>query len=684
MKKRFLSLFIAIWLCTLTMTSCSAAEIPAASGRAGSDSAKLTSESQPASSFSDVPASAWYAEAIAYCQQNGIMSGTTSTTFAPEATLTRAMLATVLHRMSNTPAVSDPPVFADAAAGSWYSDAVSWAAKNNIISGYGGGTFGVNDPTTREQAVTILWRYAGEPEDAATADISDMSSISSWAQAAVRWAADNDILAGMLENNHLNPKTNIKRGEVASMLYHYLSSNASGQPELAVGGKTLVAYFSATNTTRPLAEFAADILSADLYEIVPEDPYTDADLAYYTNGRADREQNDPSARPGISGSVANMADYDVIFLGYPIWHGQAPRIISTFLESYDLTGKTIVPFCTSHSSGIGSSDTSLHSLASSANWLAGRRFAGGTTRSTMEDWISGLDLPEPETAADAVTSATGKAAFNFETKSVTLNSGYEMPINGLGTYSLHEETCVSSVKSALSSGIRLIDTASAYGNEEEVGQAVREAMEELGLQREDIFVITKIYPGSEMANPEQSIQACLDRLDLGYVDMMLLHHPDRNDVKAYQTMEKFVADGKIRSLGLSNWYVEELEEFLPQVSITPALVQNEIHPYYQENEVIPYIQNLGIVVQGWYPLGGRGHTGELLGDEVISSISKAHGVSSAQVILRWNLQKGVVVIPGSSNPDHIKENTELYDFALTDKEMAQINALDRNEKHDWY
>ena len=553
-----------------------------------------------------------------------------------------------------------------------------------MTSCYGGGTFGVNDPTTREQAVTILWRYAGEPENAATADISDMSSISNWAQAAVRWAEDNDILAGMLENNRFDSKANIKRGEVASMLYHYLSSNTSGQPEPAVGGKTLVAYFSATNTTRPLAEYAADILNADLYEIVPEDPYTDADLAYYTNGRADREQNDASARPAISGIVENMADYDVIFLGYPIWHGQAPRIISTFLESYDLTGKTIVPFCTSHSSGIGSSDTNLHSLASGASWLAGRRFAGGTTRSAMEDWISGLDLPEPEAAVDAAASAVGKAAFNFETKSVTLNSGYEMPINGLGTYSLHGETCVSSVKSALASGVRLIDTASAYGNEEEVGQAVREAMEELGLQREDIFVITKIYPGSEMANPEQSIQACLDRLDLGYVDMMLLHHPDRNDVKAYQAMEKFVEDRKIRSLGLSNWYMKELEEFLPQVSITPALVQNEIHPYYQENEVIPYIQDLGIVVQGWYPLGGRGHTAELPGDEVISDIAKAHGVSSAQVILRWNLQKGVVVIPGSSNPDHIKENTELYDFALTDEEMAQINALDWNEKHDWY
>ena len=684
MKKRFLSLFIAVWLCTLTMTSCSAAEISAASSGTGLDSAKLTSESQPAAPFSDVPADAWYAEAIAYCRQNSIMSGTSSTTFAPEETLTRAMLAAVLHRMSDTPTVSDPPAFTDAAAGSWYSDAVSWAANTGVISGYGGGTFGVNDPTTREQAVTILWRYAGNPESAGTAGVSDAASISTWAQAAVRWAEANGILDGMLENNRFDPKTNIKRGEVASMLYHYLSNNASGQPEPATGGKTLVAYFSATNTTRPLAEYAADILNADLYEIVPEDPYTDADLAYYTNGRADREQNDASARPAISGGVENMADYDVIFLGYPIWHGQAPRIISTFLESYDLAGKTIVPFCTSHSSGIGSSDTNLHSLASGANWLAGRRFAGGTTRSTIEDWINGLDLPEQSAAVDAVTSATGKAAFNFETKSVTLNSGYEMPINGLGTYSLHGETCVASVKSALASGARLIDTASAYGNEEEVGQAVREAMEELGLQREDIFVITKIYPGSEMANPEQSIQACLDRLDLGYVDMMLLHHPDRNDVKAYQAMEKFVEDGKIRSLGLSNWYVKELEEFLPQVSIIPALVQNEIHPYYQENDVIPYIQDLGIVVQGWYPLGGRGHTGELLGDEVISGIAKAHGVSSAQVILRWNLQKGVVVIPGSSNPDHIKENTKLYDFALTDEEMAKINALDRNEKHDWY
>ena len=269
--------------------------------------------------------------------------------------------------------------------------------------------------------------------------------------------------------------------------------------------------------------------------------------------------------------------------------------------------------------------------------------------------------------------------FNFETRTVTLNSGYEMPIYGLGTYSLHDEECKNSVTAALNSGVRLIDTAHAYGNEAEIGEAIRDS----GIPREEIFVITKLYP-DQFSDPDAAIEEALAKLNIGYIDMMLLHHPGDGDVEAYHAMENAVAEGKIHSIGLSNWYVEELEEFLPQVTITPALVQNEIHPYYQENDVIPYIQEQGIVVQGWYPLGGRGHTEELLNDPVISEIAKAHGKSSAQIILRWNLQKGVVVIPGSSNPDHIQENTELFDFTLTDDEMAQINALDRNEKHDWY
>ena len=227
------------------------------------------------------------------------------------------------------------------------------------------------------------------------------------------------------------------------------------------------------------------------------------------------------------------------------------------------------------------------------------------------------------------------------------------------------------------------DIRFCYCNEEAVGEGVRQAMKEYKIPREDIFVITKIYP-SQFDNPEAAIDMALEKLDIEYIDMMLLHHPGDGDVDAYKAMEKYVEKGKIRSLGLSNWYVEELTEFLPQVTITPALVQNEIHPYYQEQDVVPFIQEKGIVMQCWYPLGGRGHTAELLGDETIEAIAKTHGVSSAQVILRWDLQRGIVVIPGSSNPEHIKENLDLFAFELTADEMEQINSLDLNEKHDWY
>lgn len=157
--------------------------------------------------------------------------------------------------------------------------------------------------------------------------------------------------------------------------------------------KTLVVYFSCTGTTKPLAEYAAEILKADLYEIVPEEPYTEADLAYYTNGRADREQEDLDSRPAISGGVDNMDQYETIVIGYPIWHGQAPRIISTFLESYDFAGKTIVPFCTSHSSGIGSSASSLHTLCpDSTVWSEGRRFEAGTSKDAIAEWLGSVGI----------------------------------------------------------------------------------------------------------------------------------------------------------------------------------------------------------------------------------------------------------------------------------------------------
>lgn len=278
---------------------------------------------------------------------------------------------------------------------------------------------------------------------------------------------------------------------------------------------------------------------------------------------------------------------------------------------------------------------------------------------------------------EPVSSAVG--VFDFENRHVLLNSGYYMPLAGLGTYALQDDVCIASVTTLLENGGRLIDTASIYGTEDSVGEAIRKS----GVPREEIFVTTKLYP-NQFANAAEAIDEALEETGLDYIDLMLLHHPGKNDVQAYKAMEQAVKDGKIRSIGLSNWYVEELEEFLPQVDTVPAVVQNEIHPYYQENDVIPYIQKLGIVVEGWFPFGGRGHTKELLSDTVITEIAKAHDVTPAQVILRWNLQKGVVVIPGSGNPEHIKENLDLFGFALTEEEISRMNALDRNEKHEWY
>ena len=269
--------------------------------------------------------------------------------------------------------------------------------------------------------------------------------------------------------------------------------------------------------------------------------------------------------------------------------------------------------------------------------------------------------------------------FNFETKTVMLSSGYEMPLTGLGTYSLDYDTCISSVTTFLDNGGRLIDTAYMYHNEDAVGAAIRAS----DVPREEIFVTTKLYP-NQYGDAANAIDDALEKMGLEYIDLMLLHHPGTDDVKAYHAMEQAVADGKIRSIGLSNWYIEELETFLPQVTIMPAVVQNEIHPYYQEIDVVPYIQESGIVVEGWYPFGGRGYTKVLLGDETISAIADAHGVTNAQVILRWNLQRGVVVIPGSSNPDHIAENLDVFGFELTEDEMEQMKSLNRDEKHDWY
>lgn len=266
---------------------------------------------------------------------------------------------------------------------------------------------------------------------------------------------------------------------------------------------------------------------------------------------------------------------------------------------------------------------------------------------------------------------------------IKLSSGYDMPVIGLGTYSLRGKRCVDAVLSAIRIGYRKFDTASFYDNEVQVGQAIRQAIDEGLIKREDVFIATKLYP-NEFARANRNIDKCLRKLDIDYVDLMLLHHPGSHDVEAYKTMERYVEDGLIRSLGVSNFYIREMTEFLPKVDIMPVLVQNEIHPYYQDRAVIEYLHDKGIVAEAWYPFGGRGFNSELLKDPVITKIARRHAKSVEQTILRWDFQNGVVVVPGSGNPEHQKENISIFDFELSPGEMGQIDALERREKHDWY
>ena len=271
--------------------------------------------------------------------------------------------------------------------------------------------------------------------------------------------------------------------------------------------------------------------------------------------------------------------------------------------------------------------------------------------------------------------------FSFETRTVTLNSGYEMPMLGLGMFSLSDSQAENSTYWALKAGFRLIDTARIYGNEAAVGRGLRRAINEGIVTREEVFITTKMWT-SDFSNGDAAIDASLQRLGVDYIDLMILHHSQPyNDVDAYHAMERAVAAGKLRSIGLSNYYEpEDFDRVVNVTTIRPALLQNETHPYHQSGEMKAHIAQYGTVLESWFPLGGRGNTQTLFNDPVIAGIAATHGKSSAQVIIRWHLQAGNICIPGSSNEQHIIEDYDVWDFELTDEEMAQMETLERDDR----
>ena len=272
--------------------------------------------------YTDVDAGSWYAQAVEYVRDNGLMSGTSDAQFSPSGTMTRVMLAQTLYRAAGSPTVSGSDAFTDTQADAWYADAVLWATREGIISGYGGGLFGTNDPVSREQIAVILWRDAGSPEAQAGSPFADEGSIASWAAQAVDWAQSSGILSGR-GNSRFDPQASATRAEVAVMLRAYRTMGASELPEPpAEGSHVLVAYFSATGNTERVANAIAEATGGDLFEITPADPYTDDDLNWTDeNSRVVQEYENPDARDTelVAYTPENWADYDVVFVGYPIW-----------------------------------------------------------------------------------------------------------------------------------------------------------------------------------------------------------------------------------------------------------------------------------------------------------------------------------------------------------------------------
>lgn len=258
-------------------------------------------------------------------------------------------------------------------------------------------------------------------------------------------------------------------------------------------------------------------------------------------------------------------------------------------------------------------------------------------------------------------------------KYIKLNNGVDMPMAGIGTFLLSPDEAEASVISALQSGYRLIDTANAYVNEKAVGRAIKKS----GIDRKEIFLETKLWPS--FYEQADAVEKTLERLDTDDIDLLLIHQPAGNYVAGYKLMEKAYKEGKVRAIGLSNFTAAQIQEILDICEVKPAILQTEVHPYSQEQELKEFLEKENMVIQAWYPLG-HGDKG-LIQEPIFSKLAEKYGKSNAQIILRWHIQAGNVVIPGSKNPDHIRANFDLFDFNLDDAEMSEIAALNKNKRY---
>lgn len=256
---------------------------------------------------------------------------------------------------------------------------------------------------------------------------------------------------------------------------------------------------------------------------------------------------------------------------------------------------------------------------------------------------------------------------------IRLNNGVKMPDFGIGTFLLSPDEAERSVYEALQCGYRMVDTANAYMNEKAVGRAIRRS----GVKREEIFVSTKLWP--TVYEDDNAVDETLKRLGLDYVDLLFIHQPAGNYMAGYRQMEKAYKEGKIKAIGISNFHDEKLRNILENAQIKPQVIQTEAHPYFPQTALREELKDYDIRIMAWYPLGHGDKA--LINEPVFAKLAEKYGKTPAQIILRWHTQMGFIVIPGSKNPDHVRENFEIFDFKLTEDEMKEIAAIDKGVRY---
>lgn len=441
--------------------------------------------------------------------------------------------------------------------------------------------------------------------------------------------------------------------------------------ETYVGGKILNLE---RGNTQQAADRIREMTGGKMYRIEPIVEYEHDYSACLEHAMDDQRRN---ARPALKIPAPQPDTFEILLLGYPNWWGTMPMPVFTFLEELDLTGKVICPFCTHAGGEFGRSLEDIKRLCPAADIREGLALSGSMVHlawKRIREWLKTTYFEnDGKENTDMITHSSD---------TITLYNGLRMPGMGFGVWQIPDgKDTIKSVKAAIAAGYRNIDTAQAYHNEEGVGEGIRQAMAEQGVRREELFISTKVWNSHRSYDGAmEAFEESMKKLGLSYLDLYMIHwpavakwHDDWRQINAgtWRALEQLYKEGRVKAIGVCNYLAHHLQALMEDTKIKPMVNQIEYHPGFGQTESAAFCQENGIVVEAWSPFG----TGDVLNHPELLRIAGKYGKTSAQICLRWLIQKGIVPLPKSVHEERIRANTQVFDFALTEKDMVDIDAI---------